>query len=1621
MGIPRFYRWISERYPCLSEVVREAQVPPFDNLYLDMNGIIHNCSHPNDNDVHFRISEEEIFANVFRYTEFLFRIIKPRKVFFIAVDGVAPRAKMNQQRGRRFRAAKEAESKESEARKRGEVLPEEARFDSNCITPGTEFMVRLQEQLKYFITMKINNDETWRKPKIYLSGHETPGEGEHKIMDFIRYQKAQPDYDPYTRHCLYGLDADLIKLGMCSHELYFSLLREEVKFIRSNDKKMSKNVNPEAITFHLLHLSLLRDYLDLEFSPLKTSLSFEYNLKNIIDDWVLMGFLVGNDFIPHIPHFHINKNSLATLYEVYIKVLPQLDGYMNENGFLNLDRFKKFLTELAKVDRETFNENLADLKYFAGKHSKKSVGRTKKLEKYFDNDEDVIDDPLEVTENSNGEDQVEIISDDDCEIIDESPSCDESETDENELFEEEFRVHKKDYYETKLNYEKFDESVLREQACCYIRALQWNLHYYYNGCISWSWFYPHHYAPYISDIKDFENVDLNFELGEPLRPYEQLLAVLPAASKQFLPNAYQKLVTEKDSPLINYYPENFETDQNEKQQAWESVVLIPFIDEKILLNAANACYDKLSETEKKRNKHGPHLLFTYSEENLGFYPSSLLGVFPNIVNNHAKCEEIHQNAFRIKPKANNSKKNIKELVVIGFPTLKYVKFKASLEKLRIRVFEMPSQGSNMVLTIKDTCERDLEDIAAEYVGKFVYVNWPHLFESKVVKITDGETMYSLDNTCKTVKNTLTDKEKLDCARHIADKTESYKDRKGIIIGETKILLFVLPFAGYRYDTSPNGKLIIEKQWSNIEFAAPLQTVVKDIDVLDSFSEEFRHINDLFPIGQKCFVLKAPFYGEMAEVLAIDEITGKVKVRIFRSLQPDLSVVIKHQNDLINKEYCPNFIVAQKLNLNNHLVSRITGSIFVQRKKKNSKENIGLNLKFNSKNLEVPGYSKRKDEQWLFSKKAIDLLQDYIDKFPFIFENLVNISDKDIFELHDLFPFKNAEEKLDEVVAWLKSLPSFHTKRQKTSADVLDECIVRAIQDVVYSHNAFCEELQPVDHLFKPIYLFRPMHRSYTCLPDPTTKYKLFDRVVNIREGIPVPLGAKGIIIGRHIDESRNDNSIYDIVFDDEFVGAMSLQCSPGRGYKLPPASLINISYGNKSNETYGIISQSNNLRSIQTPVKRDGRENFDERRYVNHYAKQHQNRFNMPLNDMIPTLEFTSKNFRHNTSFSHSPHKINHSQHSPFESPKARRETPSNYVVSEADFPNLWTELQKMKMGKETQTRSKDAPKYSTIVSASKNDISKKEVFKPSASSEVIPPKQSRIEVADLFKTVAENSASVKIRSAREDLNQFSREKYGREPEYRITIMGPLQNKVGCVEMPDETMFTHTLSSDMSEDDAYESVAAKALRSLNVANRYLPPPSFFAKQTNKEKEISLPKPPCSWLQEETQTSINQRDFPIPESYVAFNQKLIDEHRKQSESRQTTSFQLVPKKSKGEIDLIQAQESLLNIPVRTTTNMSDIQKGTVPKARGNMPLNINASPFIPLQVTRMNQTHKQKPKESICAEDVLTPESIARNEAFQNNQMERKSINQSIESQRPGSTKRAKVSSKRMAANFPYAP
>ena len=128
--------------------------------------------------------------------------------------------------------------------------------------PGTIFMTKLSEQLRYFVNKKITEDANWRDVQVVLSGHEVPGEGEHKIMEYIRLSKAQPDYNPNVRHCLYGLDADLIMLGLLSHDPHFCLLREEVKFGPAAKKRNNSGYVCICFFFLLLSRPVDRDLKD---------------------------------------------------------------------------------------------------------------------------------------------------------------------------------------------------------------------------------------------------------------------------------------------------------------------------------------------------------------------------------------------------------------------------------------------------------------------------------------------------------------------------------------------------------------------------------------------------------------------------------------------------------------------------------------------------------------------------------------------------------------------------------------------------------------------------------------------------------------------------------------------------------------------------------------------------------------------------------------------------------------------------------------------------------------------------------------------------------------------------------------------------------------------------------------------------------------------------------------------------------------------------------------------------------------------------------------------------------------------------------------------------------------
>lgn len=240
-------------------------------------------------------------------------------------------------------------------------------------------MAKLTNHLKYFINKKVSEDVDWQGVEVVLSGHEVPGEGEHKIMEYIRLAKAQPNYDPNVRHCLYGLDADLIMLGLLSHDPHFCLLREEVTFGRQSRGK-SKEL--EHQNFYLMHLSVVREYLEHEFQELSRPgvLSFPFDMERVIDDFILLAFFVGNDFIPNLPGLHINEGALAQQFKVYKEILPKAKGYINEHGVINLDRLSLLLEALSDFERQFFESECSDAQWLKGKQ-KASLETLEKVSK----------------------------------------------------------------------------------------------------------------------------------------------------------------------------------------------------------------------------------------------------------------------------------------------------------------------------------------------------------------------------------------------------------------------------------------------------------------------------------------------------------------------------------------------------------------------------------------------------------------------------------------------------------------------------------------------------------------------------------------------------------------------------------------------------------------------------------------------------------------------------------------------------------------------------------------------------------------------------------------------------------------------------------------------------------------------------------------------------------------------------------------------------------------------------------------------------------------------------------------------------------------------------------------
>ncbi|KAI5962155.1 exo2 [Candida pseudojiufengensis] len=1275
MGIPKFFKFISERWPLISQLIDENQIPEFDNLYLDMNSILHTCTHSNDGSI-TRLSDDQMYAAIFNYIEHLFSIIKPQKTFYMAIDGVAPRAKMNQQRARRFRTAYEAELNLKKAIENGEDIPKEDPFDSNSITPGTEFMSKLTENLKYFIHKKITEDSQWANIEIILSGHEVPGEGEHKIMEFIRSIRTQPDYDPNLRHCIYGLDADLIMLGLVSHDPHFALLREEVKFGNKSQSSGPKDVT--ETNFFLLHLSLLREYLALEFKEIEDELSFEYDFERILDDFILIMYVIGNDFLPHLPDLHINKGAFPLLLSTFKQTLVQSDGYMNEDGKINLKRLNIWVHHLSEFEFENFEEKEVDIEWFnkkledvsiTGDKKRKKIGKLlilKDQKKLVGSIKpwlmEVSSQPLAtIIEQANNENlptlklnkedvekNLEFIKEfalqagfliihsksEDTYVakldVDGLPSIESNEdyeerinevrktiknyqsanliesedilNDTKEVYQKKFKNWKNEYYEEKLNFSIDDTEKLTEMTEHYIEGLQWVLYYYYRGCPSWNWYYRYHYAPRISDISVGlealinKGVDLKYDPSHPFKPFEQLMAVLPARSRKLMPNVYRPLMIDEKSPIKQFYPDEVDVDLNGKTASWEAVVLLDFVDENKLIEALKPIESKLTPEETKRNSYGYNVKFIHNPQIDKVFSSPLPGFFHDI--EHDKCYEeryelIKTDDYRI-GKIEGARTGTD--LSAGFPTLKSISFTNELAQNEIKVFNYSSKSESMILNIENIwSDLSVKQFAQSFVGRLVYSNWPFLRECKVVKVVDEENKYETfrnEKGFKSVKSyEVTAEDRKQFKSEISNLNYIWDKTKGVKLGPIDVLLYVQPVNGL----IRNAKGAYVKTFSKDIEIHPLQLIVKEVTHKDQrfATRPPLPIEEEFPINSQVTFLGDMGYGAPAQVVGYNGDKLSIKISKISSVaEPNVG---KRRLYTESKEiqYIPAYDVAKTLRIDPLLLSKITSQFMIQGPDK--KINIGLELKFESKRQKVLGYTRKSynGKFWEFSPLAINLINNYKNKFPKLFKNLSTIQGSEIPKLSTV----SDKEEIQQVKKWLKEVKE-ELILVSLESQSLTKFSFAAIEQ--YMENYILNEIPYINKDIRgvPRNAILNASESYQLLSE--QKFELGDRVLYVQDFGKVPILSKGTVASIFTVGSKTSLGV---IFDlPQLSGnTMNGKLKTNRGLMIDSSLVLNL-----TNKQFVYHSKASKIRKPMTEEEKIAKIKQQQQQRQQQFQSRHQ-------------------------------------------------------------------------------------------------------------------------------------------------------------------------------------------------------------------------------------------------------------------------------------------------------------------------------------------------------------------------------------------------------------------------------
>jgi 5'-3' exonuclease len=487
MGIPSYFSYIVKNYP---EIIKKFTSTNLhvDNLYLDCNSIIYDCYHKllSDEKINTSNLANILIKDVCSKIDYYVALIMPTKRVMIAFDGVAPVAKLEQQRSRRYKSTYQNDIlKEIYNNKKPDV------WNTTAITPGTVFMEDLTKYIKNY----------YQKDSIYiLSTSEIYGEGEHKIFEYMRENSLIHEKDTTI---IYGLDADLIMLSInhlsICENIY--LFRETPHFIQSINKDLDPLEN------YLLDIPQLTNSILLFMN---NDIQIENNIKmNKINDYIFLSFLLGNDFLPHFPAINIRTGGMEKLLNAYRAKIGASNSLINDKT-INWNNFRKLIEWLAIKEEGYLQEE-----YKLRNKREKFYYETDTPEKVFKKFEALPTYEREMEKYINP-------------------------------FQDYWQER---YYKTLFDIKSDSNGTRRKQICLnYMQGLEWTMKYYTSGCPNWRWYYKYHYPPLLSDLLKYIpvfNTTFIQELApSPVSPLVQLSYVLPLSSLQLLPDKLRKKLLE---------------------------------------------------------------------------------------------------------------------------------------------------------------------------------------------------------------------------------------------------------------------------------------------------------------------------------------------------------------------------------------------------------------------------------------------------------------------------------------------------------------------------------------------------------------------------------------------------------------------------------------------------------------------------------------------------------------------------------------------------------------------------------------------------------------------------------------------------------------------------------------------------------------------------------------------------------------------------------------------------------------------------------------------------------------------------------------------------------------------